>query len=303
MFRKREDIEQDFIAYGTSNTPAPASGGTLGKLIQFLSVVVLLGVVTLMGMFGYKYWQSEFASDQSAATPASPTVPPAQTTNTTQVIAKKPEEKLYTQEEMQAIVAMLIQQMQNQKNTPLPAGQVPAPAKKLTANTQTEPTQQLPADGEEDETDALIAALNDIEIEPLQLPQSPHDHNNTQRYTKTTAQQKSPVQQDNKVLLTPARNSYDNIANLSKEIGNIVESMQKKSTSNYTSAIKKEITTRTQEMRFIVVQKGDTLSKIAQRAYGNAMAFDIILEANPDLIKNPDHIYVGQRLRVPLVKK
>jgi nucleoid-associated protein YgaU len=52
-------------------------------------------------------------------------------------------------------------------------------------------------------------------------------------------------------------------------------------------------------MRVIIVKKGDTLTKIALRAYGKVSAYHKLLDANKDLIKNPNNIYVGQRLRVP----
>jgi LysM repeat protein len=68
----------------------------------------------------------------------------------------------------------------------------------------------------------------------------------------------------------------------------------------YTKAITKEIATRSNEMRIIVVKAGDSLSKIAKRAYGDYESYVKILEANPEIIKNPNEIYAGQRLRVPL---
>ena len=47
------------------------------------------------------------------------------------------------------------------------------------------------------------------------------------------------------------------------------------------------------------VQKGDSLSKIAQRRYGEAGKWKIIYEANKDNIKNPDLIHPGQVLKIP----
>ncbi|MBB4658721.1 peptidoglycan-binding protein LysM [Parvularcula dongshanensis] len=47
------------------------------------------------------------------------------------------------------------------------------------------------------------------------------------------------------------------------------------------------------------VKSGDTLSKIAKAHYGDAMAYDIIFEANKPMLKDPDEIYPGQVLRVP----
>ena len=48
-----------------------------------------------------------------------------------------------------------------------------------------------------------------------------------------------------------------------------------------------------------VVVKGDTLSGIAKREYGNANKWQKIYEANKDVIKDPDLIYPGQELKIP----
>jgi nucleoid-associated protein YgaU len=48
-----------------------------------------------------------------------------------------------------------------------------------------------------------------------------------------------------------------------------------------------------------VVQKGDSLSKIAKAEYGNANDWRRIFEANKDTIKNPDLIHPGQSLKIP----
>ncbi|MCK4440382.1 MAG: LysM peptidoglycan-binding domain-containing protein [Sulfurovaceae bacterium] len=71
--------------------------------------------------------------------------------------------------------------------------------------------------------------------------------------------------------------------------------------NNHTKAISKEITvSSSNEMRIIFVKKGDSLSKIAKREYGNYDSYLKILKANPEIIKNPDEIHVGQKLRIPL---
>jgi nucleoid-associated protein YgaU len=48
-----------------------------------------------------------------------------------------------------------------------------------------------------------------------------------------------------------------------------------------------------------VVVKGDSLSKIAKREYGDANKWRTIHEANKDLISDPDLIYPGQVLKIP----
>ena len=52
-------------------------------------------------------------------------------------------------------------------------------------------------------------------------------------------------------------------------------------------------------VRTYVVVKGDSLSKIAEREYGNANRWREIYEANRATIKNPNLIYPGQKLRIP----
>ena len=48
-----------------------------------------------------------------------------------------------------------------------------------------------------------------------------------------------------------------------------------------------------------VVVKGDSLSKIAKREYGDASKWRAIYDANKDVISDPDLIYPGQELKVP----
>jgi nucleoid-associated protein YgaU len=47
------------------------------------------------------------------------------------------------------------------------------------------------------------------------------------------------------------------------------------------------------------VAKGDTLSAIAKREYGDAGKWRVIYEANRGTIKNPDAIQPGQVLSIP----
>jgi nucleoid-associated protein YgaU len=48
-----------------------------------------------------------------------------------------------------------------------------------------------------------------------------------------------------------------------------------------------------------VVAKGETLGKIAERYYGDPSLYKKIFEANRDVIKNPDLIQIGWKLRIP----
>jgi nucleoid-associated protein YgaU len=48
-----------------------------------------------------------------------------------------------------------------------------------------------------------------------------------------------------------------------------------------------------------VVVSGDSLSAIAKRHYGNASLWPKIFEANKDVLKDPNKIFPGQKLKLP----
>jgi nucleoid-associated protein YgaU len=51
--------------------------------------------------------------------------------------------------------------------------------------------------------------------------------------------------------------------------------------------------------QYHTVMKGDTLSAIAKKYYGDASKYPAIFEANKPMLKHPDKIYPGQSLRIP----
>ena len=53
---------------------------------------------------------------------------------------------------------------------------------------------------------------------------------------------------------------------------------------------------------YYTVVSGDSLSKIAKRYYGDAMKYPVVFEANKEVIKDPNLIYPGQKLRIPDIK-
>ena len=54
------------------------------------------------------------------------------------------------------------------------------------------------------------------------------------------------------------------------------------------------------KVEYYVIQSGDSLSKIAKEYYGDAMQYPRIFEANKEVIEDPDKIYPGQKIRIPL---
>ena len=53
------------------------------------------------------------------------------------------------------------------------------------------------------------------------------------------------------------------------------------------------------EAQYHTVVRGDTLSAIAKKFYGNANKYPVIFEANKPMLQDPDKIYPGQVLRIP----
>jgi nucleoid-associated protein YgaU len=51
--------------------------------------------------------------------------------------------------------------------------------------------------------------------------------------------------------------------------------------------------------KIYTVVSGDSLSKIAKREYGNANDWPRIFEANKDILKDPNKIFPGQKLKIP----
>lgn len=53
------------------------------------------------------------------------------------------------------------------------------------------------------------------------------------------------------------------------------------------------------EAQYYTVVSGDNLSKIAKEFYGDPNKYPVIFEANKPMLKDPDLIYPGQKLRIP----
>jgi|KBSSwiStaDraftv2_1062776.scaffolds.fasta_scaffold432601_2 nucleoid-associated protein YgaU len=69
--------------------------------------------------------------------------------------------------------------------------------------------------------------------------------------------------------------------------------------SGFVSGGGSQLSSKEETLQSYTVEKGDSLSKIAQKVYGKASLWRKIYEANQDHIKDPDLIYPGQVLRLP----
>ncbi len=55
-----------------------------------------------------------------------------------------------------------------------------------------------------------------------------------------------------------------------------------------------------EKVEFYEIVSGDTLGGIAKKYYGSAGKYMKIFEANRDIISDPNKIYPGQKIRIPL---
>jgi len=164
-------------------------------------------------------------------------------------------------------------------------------------NQQKTATSSAPATSEE----SLVKSLQEADTDTLQAQKV--DLNAKVDTNKVKAVGNKKVDTFNKVVVEKTNNTDDEFAKLSSEIDSILaqdEVKQNKANKEITSQLQDVVKDRQKEMRFIVVKKGDTLSSLAYRAYGRASAYVKIYKANPDLVKNPNRIYVGMKLRVPV---
>jgi len=54
------------------------------------------------------------------------------------------------------------------------------------------------------------------------------------------------------------------------------------------------------KFRSVTVRRGDTLSSISKKIYGDSKQYQRIIKANRELSENPNKLYVGQILRLPV---
>lgn len=103
-------------------------------------------------------------------------------------------------------------------------------------------------------------------------------------------------------------NSSEKPNSLAQKITSIVTEKENNNDKNpenapawkvYLKTLKDEGVERKNEMRTVTIKQGETLWRIAKRAYGSGFKYKKIFKANPHLT-NPHNITAGEILRVPL---
>ncbi len=300
------------ISEGQTMQTHQGKNSFLDTIIKILIILLLLGGVLLLGLFLKQNLDSQKQAQRLATpqtqqstntirTPA-PTITSQTHTLTTALTQQAPQsssvsnesdKKIYTEEDMQEIMQMLIDQIQQMDN---------ASQKEVNDHPKVPKDQQKSST--QNSTATLLSSLQAVPADSIQSDNTPVETITDVEAQKIKAKNSQTHNSDyNKVLIHNQTYSQAHIDDLSSQIGGLINELTQKNKTkaedNYTSSIKKEVSVRQSAMRVVVVRQGDSLSKIALRAYGSVNAYRKILQANRDLIKNPNHIYVGQRLRIP----
>jgi 1-acyl-sn-glycerol-3-phosphate acyltransferase len=69
---------------------------------------------------------------------------------------------------------------------------------------------------------------------------------------------------------------------------------------NHLAGKMKKLIIDIETVEYYEIVSGDTLSGVAKKFYGKGSAYMRIFEANREVIKDPDKIYVGQKIRIPI---
>ncbi len=57
------------------------------------------------------------------------------------------------------------------------------------------------------------------------------------------------------------------------------------------------------EIQYYTVQENDTLQKVSYKFYGTTREWNFLYEANKDVLKSPDKLYLGVEIKIPPLAK
>ena len=282
------DIKDDYLKFRVEEDES--TGSMFNTIIKLLVILLLLILLVVLGVVAYKYLNSDANSQSISTTYSQPVArqvaaqPTKQEQVTQAVGAQVAASGGVKKEDIALIVQSVLAQMKADEATKQP----------LSSN------QQVVNDDNNDQE--LLSNLSSAQMDTLDEQNIDISNINNANYQQEIDNQNSKkVDNFNKVIIEKnAEVSQDDLSKLYNQLNTIMKKDKKKTkTSKYTKMISKEVKTRENAMRIITVKSGDSLSKLAFKAYGETSMFYKIFEANPDIVKDPDKIYIGQRLRVP----
>jgi len=297
MLNKDEYNQEEYNDYyrqeveGTEIGNSDEERGLMRKLI----ILLVLLTLAIAGYFGYKALNNSSTNDidtslqvsAESSLPQSIQGKPEESTKEepiksvqssviSEVTRAVSRQEKMSPEEIAVIVAAVMKQMNQQKS--------------LDTSTQSAAVKQ---------DNALINELSNSEVDSISEDLVKELENiNINQHIEIDNNQQKQVDVYNKVNVQNT-SGIDTLSQLSDKINLVMqEGISNDKITNYTESLKSEVDVHKNEMRIIIVRQGDTLGKIAKRAYGNEMEYKKIYRANPELTR-PDRIYIGQKLRIP----
>lgn len=98
-----------------------------------------------------------------------------------------------------------------------------------------------------------------------------------------------------------AAGNVEGIAEVDDRIAYVAPEPVEIETEEESEASDRSVPASPQASEYYTVKKGDSLSKIAKRFYGDPLKYPAIFEANKPLLGDVNLIYPGQKLRIPPV--
>jgi len=302
------DIRDDYLKFRVDDDDQK-SGGFMSSAIKILVIILLLLLMVVLGAVAYKFlFKDEKVAIQPQPIQKTP-MPNSSGNNLVQNVTEAVENRGggVKKEEIALIVKSVLAQMNQEKQqktaAPTEVTQATEPAQNnaqmLMQEGDTVQGEAQPV--QEGDDAALLNDLSTADVDNVQEQEMDLSSLDNIDSNKEVKEKNVKADTFNKVIIDKNEvATKDDLSKLYAKLNQIMKKDKKKvKSSNYVSKIKKETKVRSNAMRIITVRKGDTLSLIARRAYGDAMMYPKIFAANPDLIKNPNKIFPGQKLRVP----
>ncbi len=288
-----QDEYNDYYAQETRGAEISDKKDNGGGSKKLLIIIILLVLILVGGYFGWKSIDINSDINVTKSIEKKESIKNKKEDNITKevtdaVTASSKNTKM-NPEDIANIVQMVMKKINQQNSSNAKVEEV---QKEPVVNSQDQiKDNRLVKSLENSEVDSLVSQLENVDIS--------EKDNNKKAETKET------VDTYNKKIVSSEKLASDDLSRLSNDISDIIENdkekeiIKDKNSTEYAKEVDKETKERKKEMRYITVRKGDTLGKIAKRVYGNVMMYKKIYEANPDILRRPDKVYIGQRLRVP----
>jgi nucleoid-associated protein YgaU len=304
MLHKDEYNQEEYNSYYEQETRGADILGKKDNDGEKKNILLILLLILLMAIGGYFGWKSMSSPDTTAPKAEDKKQKVIETESREIESVEKPNEKEIVRKEVEAvtnsskmnpedianIVQMVMQKMnkENRKET-----QKDSPIMEQSGGED--------KNREQNQESKLINSLKDTEVDLLSSEGAIDGISKSDSNKKATVSDKKTDTYNKVIISKDKQGATDELSRLSNELSNVIdaEGAIKSDSSEYTDVVKKEVRERKKEMRYVIVKKGDTLGKIAKRVYGNVMDYKKIYEANPDILRRPDRIYIGQKLRVP----